>query len=104
MRETSGIRNRGLSEKQALAQLRKYGENVLSSDKKVHPLKIFAGQFKDFMIMVLLASTVLSVIMGETFEAITIIAIVLLNALLGFVQEYRTEKLFAPNIKGGTRR
>ena len=92
MRDTKGGEKRGLDEKQALAQLRKYGENVLSSDKKVHPLKIFAGQFKDFMIMVLLASTALSVVMGETFEAITIIAIVLINALLGFIQEYRTEK------------
>ena len=92
MRDTKGSEKRGLDEKQALAQLRKYGENVLSSDKKVHPLKIFAGQFKDFMIMVLLVSTVLSVAMGETFEAITIIAIVLINALLGFIQEYRTEK------------
>ena len=92
MREIKGGEIRGLSEKEALSLLRKYGENVLSSDKKVHPLKIFAGQFKDFMIMVLLASTVLSVAMGETFEAITIIAIVLLNAMLGFIQEYRTEK------------
>lgn len=92
MRDTTDSKKRGLSEKEALSRLRKYGENVLSSDKKVRPLKIFAGQFKDFMIMVLLASTVLSVIMGETFEAITIIAIVLLNALLGFIQEYKTEK------------
>lgn len=92
MRDIKGGEKRGLDEKEALALLRKHGENVLSSDKKVHPLKIFAGQFKDFMIMVLLASTALSVAMGETFEAITIIAIVLLNALLGFIQEYRTEK------------
>ena len=92
MRDTTDSKKMGLSEKEALSRLRKYGENVLSSDKKVRPLKIFAGQFKDFMIMVLLASTVLSVIMGETFEAITIIAIVLLNALLGFIQEYKTEK------------
>ena len=92
MRDTTDSKKMGLSEKEALSRLRKHGENVLSSDKKVRPLKIFAGQFKDFMIMVLLASTVLSVIMGETFEAITIIAIVLLNALLGFIQEYKTEK------------
>ncbi len=82
----------GLDESEALSLLRKHGENVLATDKKIHPLKIFAGQFKDFMILILLVSTVLSVLMGETFEAITIIAIVLLNAVLGFIQEYRTEK------------
>ena len=92
MKDIKGSEKKGLDEKQALSQLRKYGENVLSSDKKVHPLKIFAGQFKDFMIMVLLVSTALSVAMGETFEAITIIAIVLINAFLGFIQEYRTER------------
>ena len=92
MRETDNLQRKGLDEKEALSRLGKYGENVLTSDKKVHPLKIFVGQFKDFMILVLLVSTALSVMMGETFEAITIISIVLLNAILGFAQEYRTEK------------
>ncbi len=92
MKDKNTSENRGLDESEALSLLRKYGENVLATDKKIHPLKIFAGQFKDFMILILLVSTVLSVLMGETFEAITIIAIVLLNAILGFIQEYRTER------------
>lgn len=45
------------------------------------------------MVMILLGATVISVFLGEIYDAATIIAIVLLNAVLGFIQEYRTEKL-----------
>ena len=83
---------KGLTQSQVKERFEKYGENTLKSDKKIKPLKIFAGQFKDFMVMILLFSTVLSVIMGETFEALTIIVIILLNATLGFIQEYKTER------------
>lgn len=82
----------GLSSKKATKLLFEYGENKLESGKKISALKIFAGQFKDLMIMILLASTVISVLMGEISEAIAIIVIVLLNAILGFVQEFRTER------------
>lgn len=82
----------GLSTKKATKLLFEHGENKLESGKKISALAIFAGQFKDLMIMILLASTVISVIMGEVTEAIAIIVIVLLNAILGFVQEFRTER------------
>jgi Ca2+-transporting ATPase len=82
----------GLSQKQAEKLLFEYGENRLESSKKISMLKIFGGQFKDLMIMILLASTAVSVLMGEITEAIAIIVIVLLNAILGFIQEFRTEK------------
>ncbi len=85
-------KNLGLTSKEAKKRLFEYGENKLVSGKKISALKIFAGQFRDLMIMILLASTVISVLMGETVEAIAIIVIVLLNAILGFVQEFRTEK------------
>ena len=82
----------GLSTKAATKLLFEYGENKLVSGKKISALKIFAGQFRDLMIMILLACTVVSVVMGETVEALAIIVIVLLNAVLGFAQEFRTEK------------
>lgn len=82
----------GLSTKRATKLLFEFGENRLTSNKRISPLKIFAGQFKDLMIMILLASTVISVLMGEMVEAIAIITIVLINAVLGFIQEYKTEK------------
>ncbi len=83
---------KGLTSKQAESLLEKYGENVIESKKGNGPFKIFAGQFKDVMVMILLAATVISVFLGEVYDAITIILIVLLNAILGFIQEYRTEK------------
>lgn len=83
---------KGLTAKEAEERLRKNGANKLSEKKKTSPLLIFAGQFKDAMVMILLAATVISIVMGELYDAITIIVIVILNALLGFIQEYRTEK------------
>lgn len=82
----------GLSSAEAEKRLAKYGENILSHKKAVHPARIFAGQFKDFMVMILLGATVISVLMGEAVEALTIVLIVLVNAVLGFLQEYKTEK------------
>lgn len=83
---------RGLSNEQADAILREHGENRLKGKKRAGPLKIFAGQFKDIMVMILLTATAVSAFMGEIYDAITIIAIVLMDAILGFIQEYRTER------------
>ena len=82
----------GLTTAQAQQRLNQYGANQLASAKKISMLKIFGGQFKDLMTMILLASTVVSLLIGEAIEAIAILVIVLMNALLGFFQEYRTEK------------
>ncbi len=83
---------RGLTTEQAQALLKKEGENKLISSKTVSAISIFAGQFKDFLVLILLVSTLISVFMGEIVEAISISFIVLLNALMGFFQEYHTEK------------
>lgn len=82
----------GLTSAEAEKRLRQDGENRLAEKKKAAPLKIFAGQFKDIMVIILLAATVVSVFLGEYYDALTIIIIVLLNAVLGFIQEYRTER------------
>lgn len=81
----------GLTEKEAAERLKKDGENVLEEGKKTSAVKIFAGQFRDVMVMILLGATVISVLLGEVTDAITIILIVLINAILGFIQEFRTE-------------
>lgn len=81
----------GLTEKEAAERLLAEGGNVFGESRKTGPMKIFLGQFKDIMVMILLAATVVSVLLGEISDAVTIILIVLLNAILGFVQEYRTE-------------
>lgn len=82
----------GLTEREAQARLRTEGENTLAQGKQIGAMKIFFGQFKDFMVMILLVGAVIAALLGEITDAVTIILIVLLNALLGFVQEYRTER------------
>ena len=82
----------GLSSDEAARLLRVTGENRLSSKKKSSALRIFAGQFHDIMVLILLAATVISVLLGEYTDAIPIMIIVVINAALGFIQEYRCEK------------
>ncbi|MEG2596961.1 MAG: cation-translocating P-type ATPase [Oscillospiraceae bacterium] len=82
----------GLTAKEANKRLKDNGKNVLREAEKVHPFQIFVCQFKDFLTMVLLLSTAITVFMGEYTEAFTIGMIVLLNGVMGFVQEYKTEK------------
>ena len=83
---------RGLTSEEADRRLSEVGPNALKEAQKTSPVAIFLAQFKDFMVMVLLAATVISFLLGETGDGITIIAIVIMNAILGFAQEFRAEK------------
>lgn len=82
----------GLTEKEARKKLLEHGPNILAEKEKVSLVKLLLRQFTDVMVLILLASTAVSAFLGEMTEAVTIIAIVILNAVLGFVQEFRTEK------------
>lgn len=83
---------KGLTEAEANDRLKDYGKNILTVSKKQSAVKIFFDQFKDIMVLILLGATIISAAMGEIYDAVTIIIIVLLDAVLGFIQEYRTEK------------
>ncbi|NLC77541.1 MAG: calcium-transporting P-type ATPase, PMR1-type [Clostridia bacterium] len=83
---------KGLSSEEAGKRLKIYGPNQLQEPQAVSPLKILLSQFSDFMVLVLIGATLISGLLGEYADAITILAIVVVNALLGFVQEYRAEK------------
>lgn len=83
---------KGLTFTEANLRLRKYGQNILQSGKKVSPWQLFGGQFTDFMVLVLIGAAIVSGLLGEKEDAVTIIAIVFLNAVLGFFQEFRAEK------------
>ncbi|EQB3120926.1 cation-translocating P-type ATPase, partial [Clostridium botulinum] len=83
---------KGLTTREAQKRIKKYGPNVLKKKKKVSPFKIFLEQFNDFIIWVLIVATAISGFMGEKADAITILIIVIMNAILGFVQEFKTEK------------
>jgi Ca2+-transporting ATPase len=82
----------GLSDDEAKERLLKFGPNELLEKKSNGPLGIFLDQFKDFIIWVLIAAALISGFLSEWVDALAIIAIVALNAILGFIQEYRAEK------------
>jgi len=84
--------NMGLTRQEAQRRLELVGYNQLQERQAISPLTMFINQFKDFMVIVLLVATFISGFLGEYADAITIMAIVIINALLGFVQEYRAEK------------
>jgi len=84
---------RGLSDEEAAARLHKFGHNRIREEKPPHPLVIFLNQFRDFMIYVLLGAAVISgLALREVLDAVVIMCIVVANAVLGFIQEYRAEK------------
>ena len=82
----------GLTHSQAQVKLQTEGPNQLEEKKKKPAWVIFLSQFKDFMILVLVAAAVISGIIGELADTMIILVIVLLNAVIGFLQEYRAEK------------
>ena len=88
----------GLTEKQVEERRKKYGINQLEEQKKKSIIIKFLEQFKDFMIIILLIASVISVIVakiegtGDYFDSIIIIAIVVFNAIIGVIQEAKAEK------------
>jgi Ca2+-transporting ATPase len=96
----------GLNAEEAKNRLTEYGLNQLQGKKGAGPLDIFFGQFKNFIVWILIGAALVSGFMREWVDALAIIAIVILNAILGFIQEYRAErslaalkKLFSPSSK-----
>ena len=100
------VGKKGLSSVEVEERLGKYGYNELLERKRVSPLQIFLNQFKDIFVVMLLIAIALSFMIGwykgmaagragsldEYVDAITIAAIVILNSVVGFIQEYRSEK------------
>lgn len=82
----------GLSQEEAQKRLQEFGPNELKKEKGKSPIKLFVEQFADILIIILLIATGLSIYLGELIDAIVIIAIVMACAILGFVEEYRSEK------------
>ncbi|OXM15841.1 calcium-translocating P-type ATPase, SERCA-type [Paenibacillus herberti] len=82
----------GLAPEEATKRLLEHGRNELSEGEKLSPIKLLLNQFKDFMVLVLIGATLISGLLGEYLDAITIMAIIIINAVLGFVQEFRAER------------
>lgn len=84
--------SKGLSQKEAEYRLQKSGKNKITHEKKVSKLNIFLQQLKNPLIYILLIAIVISLIIKEFLDATVIFAIVLLNSLLGYYQEYKAER------------
>lgn len=82
----------GLTTKEAEKRIQQFGLNELTHKKKASALKIFLSQFNDFIVWVLIGATIISGIIGDKADAVTILIIVVINAILGFIQEFKTEK------------
>ncbi len=82
----------GLTAGEAARRLEDHGPNELDSGGGPNPLKIFLRQFANILVIVLMIAAVVSFVIGERIDAIVIMAIVIINAILGFVQEYRAEQ------------
>jgi P-type Ca2+ transporter type 2C len=82
----------GLSTNEVRDRLARFGYNEMAEKVKVAWWRRFLAQFQDFMVLVLLAATLISGLLGEYTDAVTILAIVLINAVLGFIQEHRAEQ------------
>ncbi|MEM4848095.1 MAG: cation-translocating P-type ATPase [Ignisphaera sp.] len=82
---------KGLDETEVSKRLSLFGKNELKAKAK-SPFKIFVDQFKNILVIILLIATLISAILGEVIDAIAIALIVLIMAVFGFIQEYRSEK------------
>ncbi|MEW6571137.1 MAG: cation-translocating P-type ATPase [Nitrospirota bacterium] len=90
-----GTSRSGLSSTEATKRLAEYGSNELKESKRKTSFMMFVDQFRDFMIIVLIIAAFVSGIIGELSDTLAIIVIVVINAIIGFVQEYRAEKAMA---------
>jgi len=101
-----GVLGYGLSQEEVETRRRKHGFNALNEEEKDGLLKVFFSQFKDLLVIILIASAVLSAAFGKAESAVVIVMVLLLNAVLGTMQHVKAErsmeglrKLSAPSVK-----
>lgn len=86
---------RGLTHQEAISRLRQHGSNEIVFKREMRALKILLSQFTSSLIIILAIVGLLAFFLGETVNAITIFAIVIINSLIGFSQEYKAENAVA---------
>ena len=87
-----GTTQTGLSKDDAAGRLLKYGPNEIEAKRKTSDFHLFLEQFTNFLVMILIIAAAVSFAVGETLDAVVISAIIILNAVFGFVQEKKAEK------------
>jgi len=95
---------RGLTEQEAKDRFQKHGANELTEKPRPGFLAMLLGQFNNFLVIILIVAAVVSILLGEVIDAIAIMVIVVLNAIVGVIQESKAEaalaalqKMAAPN-------
>ena len=84
--------NEGLSEAEAKKRNLEFGLNELVEKEKPGPIRLFLGQFKEILIIILIFAAIAAYYVGDAIDAIVILIVVVINAVVGFIQEYRAEK------------
>jgi Ca2+-transporting ATPase len=82
----------GLDEEEARRRLSRYGPNEIRREREISPARIFLSQFSGFIAYILVAAILISFMLHEYIDAAVIIAILMVNAFLGFFQEYKAER------------
>ena len=90
--QTLATTSSGLSADEAARRLSRHGPNELQALERASAWHTLAAQFKNILILILLAATLVSSVLGHGLEATVIAIIVLVAVLLGFIQEYRAER------------
>lgn len=85
------IKKRSLTNAEAAFRLRQYGHNVVFDKKKIHPVFIFLNKFKNPLLIILLVASAVSFALGERINAVILVAMVFLSAVLEFVNTYKSE-------------
>jgi Ca2+-transporting ATPase len=86
---------KGLTPEEAEARLKKYGHNELTEKPRPGFLQLLLGQFNNFLVIILIIAAVISLLLGEYVDAIAIMVIVVLNSVVGVVQESKAEAALA---------
>ncbi|MGZ7118072.1 MAG: calcium-transporting P-type ATPase, PMR1-type [Methanobacterium sp.] len=84
--------DKGLSSEEANDRSLKYGKNELIEEKKSGPITLFLSQFKEILIIILIVAAIAAYFVGDVLDAIVILIVVIINAVVGFIQEYRAGK------------
>jgi Ca2+-transporting ATPase len=82
----------GLSTKEALKRIRKFGANEISNEKKLSAIRIFLTQFENWLMLILIAAAFTAFFLGSRIESLVIISLVFLSGFFGFIQEFKAEK------------
>ena len=90
--EMLSAKEKGLSEEEVKKRLEKHGKNELPGKKGTNPIKLFLKQFKDFLVLILVIAAGIAFWADKMTDVYVIIGVIIINAIIGFVQEYRAEK------------